>query len=166
MVRFSVSMVLCVSVSLLVLPVGCGPQGQDPAGDVDGQDNYRPHDVPITEEQKAQLREETSQFADAVAKIKEFRVAIEEETKDGIPENPYKAHQALDKVDLVLKWLPEIASESGVAKEHWEPINTTANDLRDLFDKVHQNIDKQQDPDFAGVAADVDQKIAELEAVP
>lgn len=172
MVRFSVSMVLCVSVTFLAVLVGCGPQSQDPAGENQaadgggGEDGYNPHDVPITEEQEAQLRQEASQFADAVAKIKEFRGAIEEETKDGIPDHPYEAHQALDKVDLVLKWLPEIARESGVAKEHWETINTAANELRELFEKVHLNIDNKQDPDFAAITAVVDQKIAELEVIP
>ena len=171
MIRFSVSMVLCVSMAFLAVLVGCGPQSQNPAGEGQvadgggGQDDYNPHDVPITEEQKAQLRQEASQLADAVAKVKEFRNAVEEETKNGIPENPYKAHQGLDRVDLVLQWLPEIARESDVPKEHWETINTTANELRELFEKVHLNIDNKQEPDFAGVAAEVDLKIAELEAL-
>jgi len=126
---------------------------------------YNPHDVPITEEQKANLRKETAQFAAAVAKVKEFRNETEKETENGIPENPYKAHQALDQADLVLGWLPEIARSSGVAKEHWEEVNTTANDLRTLFEKVHQNIDNKKNPDFASVADQIDQKIAKLEGI-
>ena len=37
-----------------------------------------------------------------------------------------------------------------------------ANDLRTLFEKVHQNIDNKQEPDFASVAGEIDQKIARL----
>ena len=95
-------------------------------------------------------------------RIKQFRDRIEQETKGGIPENPYKAHQALDRADLVLQWLPEIARESAVPKQHWEEVNTTANDLRTLFEKVHQNIDNKLEPDFASVATKVDEHIARL----
>jgi hypothetical protein len=126
---------------------------------------YNPHDAPITEEQKTQLQAETKVLRDAVAKIKELRTATEEETKAGIPENPYQVHQALDKADLVLQWLPQIGRESGVDKEFWEELNTTANDLRTLFEKVHQNIVEQKNPDFAAVAAEIDQKISRLEAI-
>jgi hypothetical protein len=124
--------------------------------------DYDPHDMPLTDEQKSQLREETSEFPAAVAKIAEFRDAIEEETADGIPENPHLVHQSLDKADLVLQWLPEIARNCDVPKEHWEEINTTANDVRTLFEQVHESIDNQQEPDFASVAEGIDQKIVRL----
>ena len=119
----------------------------------------------ITEEQKQQLRKETEKFPDAVAKVKELRDAVERETKDGIPENPFEAHQALDKAEIVVQLLPEIASKSGVAKEHWEAVNMAAGELRELFDTVHQNIDNKVDPDFASVEPQMDAKIAELEAI-
>ena len=164
--------VLCVLTSALVgltLSAGCGksspppsaPSGQAPAAKATTGD-YNPHDVPITEEQKKQLREQASQFPKAVELIKELRVATEEETKNGIPKDPFKAHQALDKADLLLQWLPEIAGESAVPKGHWEEVTTTANDLRTLFEKVHQNIDNKREPDFASVAGEIDQKIARL----
>jgi cell division protein ZapA (FtsZ GTPase activity inhibitor) len=150
--------------------VGCGQEETPPAAPADGDsvepvEEYNPHDVPITDEQKAELRQETAKFADAVAKIQQFRGEIEQETATGIPENPYKAHQALDKADLVLQWLPEIARDSGLAKEHWEAVNTSANDLRTLFEQVHQNIDNKQDPNFAAVADQIDQKIAGLKEI-
>ena len=69
-------------------------RGERPRSPVEAKEEYNPHDVPITEEQKTQLKNETAQFSAAVAKIKEFRDATEQETKNGIPENPYKAHQA------------------------------------------------------------------------
>ena len=49
--------------------------------------------------------------------------------------------------------------------EQLETVTTTANDLRTLFEQVHQNIDNKKDPNFAGVAAEIDQKIAQLEKV-
>ena len=132
---------------------------------VEEKGDYNPHDVPITEEQKAELRKQTAKFPDAVAKVKEFRNATEAETKNGIPQNPHNAHQALDKADLLLQWLPGIARDSGVPVEQLETVTTTANDLRTLFEQVHQNIDNKKDPNFAGVAAEIDKKIGQLEKV-
>jgi hypothetical protein len=165
-IRISLALLLLVGV------VGCGQPQQDkvakPGSDkpaVEKKGEYNPHDVPITEEQKAELRKETAKFPDAVAKVKEFRNATETETKNGIPQNPHNAHQALDKADLLLQWLPGIARDSGVPVEQLEAVTTTANDLRTLFEQVHQNIDNKKDPNFAGVAAEIDKKIAELEKV-
>ena len=133
--------------------VGCNQTTQEPADGgeaaaAQGDDDYNPHDVPITEEQKAELREQTAKFADAVATIKQFRNEVEQETAAGIPENPYKAHQALDKADLVLQWLPEIARNSGVPKEHWEAVNTSANDLQDAVRAGPPEHRQQAGPEF------------------
>ena len=149
---------------------GCGPTSQEPAGGgttpvAEAEDDYDPHDAPITEEQKVELRGKAAEFSNAIAMIKQLGNEVEQETAAGIPENPFKAHQALDKADLVLQWLPEIARDSGVAKEHWEAVNTSANVLRTLFEQVHQNIDNKQDPDFAAVAGEIDQKVAALENI-
>lgn len=172
-IRLPNALVTVTVAAFFALGVGCGQPKQDqpaaggsdtPAADA-GHDDYNPHDVPITEEQKAELRDQTAKFADAVAKVKELRNAVEEETKDGIPENPYKAHQALDKADLLLQWFPEIARDSEVPKDKWEAINTSANDLRTLFEQVHQNIDNKKEPDFASVASQIDEKISGLEAI-
>ena len=113
-----------------------------------------------------ELREQAAEFADAVAMIKQLGDEVEQETSEGIPANPFKAHQALDKADLVLQWLPQIARDSGVAKEDWEAVNTSANELRTLLEQVHQNIDNKQDPDFAAVADTIAQELAELEKIP
>lgn len=161
---------LCVSLVAIVMVIGCTQTAPEPAGGgeapaAQADTDLDPHDVPITEEQKAALREQTAKFADAVATIKQFRDEIEKETAAGIPENPFQAHQALDKADLVLQWLPEIARQSGVAKEHWETINTSANALRTLFEQVHQNIDSRQNPDFAAVAGEIDEKLAGLTGI-
>lgn len=168
--RFPLVVSLALSIATLGTLTGCNRPAEKPAGGAEGlaakgQDDYDPHDMPITEAQKAELREQTAQFADAVAKLDEFRNELERETAAGIPRNPYKAHQALDKADLVLRWLPQIARESGVPKEHWETVNTSANQLRTLFEQVHQNIDNKKDPDFATVAGPIDRRIAGLEEV-
>ncbi len=172
-VRFSLATSLCVGFASLGILAGCGQPSQEPSSQDEGQPSgsgarqeaVDPHDVPITEEQKQQLREETAKFADAVARIKKYRDTIREETKDGLPENPFEAHQALDRADLVVQWLPKIAQDSDVPKEHWVTITTAANELRELFDKVHQNIDDKVDPGFASVEQQMDAKIAELEAI-
>lgn len=165
------ALVIVTVAACFALSVGCGQPKQDQPAGTDaptaeaGHDDYNPHDVPITEEQKAELRAQTAKFADAVAMVKQLRNDVEKETKDGIPENPYKAHQALDKADLLLQWFPEIARDSEVPKDKWEEINTSANDLRTLFEQVHQNIDNKKEPDFASVAGQIDEKIAGLEAI-
>jgi hypothetical protein len=171
--RFHSIVLLSVAVTSIGLMTGCGQQGQTGDGqdatepDSGGQqaEAVDPHDMPITDEQKQQLREETAKFADAVAKVKELRDTVESETQDGIPENPFEAHQALDKADIIVQWLPEIARDSGVAKEHWETVNTAANELREAFDKVHLNIDNKVDPDFASVQQQMDARIGELQAI-
>ncbi|MCL4207381.1 MAG: hypothetical protein KJ000_33275 [Pirellulaceae bacterium] len=165
--RLPVVLFLSVSMVTVAITIGCTQTAPQPAGSgaapaAPADADYDPHDRPITDEQKAELRDQTAKFADAVAAIKQFRDEIAEETKAGIPENPYRAHQALDKVDLVLQWLPESARQSAVAKEHWESINTSANTLRTLFEQVHQNIDDRRDPDFAAVGEEIDQRLASL----
>jgi len=156
---------------LMVGVIGCSPSKPEPAAKHGGaqpvaeKGDYNPHDVPITDQQKADLRKQTAKYADAVARIKDFRNAVETETKNGIPANPYKAHQALDQVDLVLQWLPGIARDSGIPNTKWEAVTTTANELRTLFEAVHQNIDNKKNPDFASVAGKIDQQIGELEKI-
>jgi hypothetical protein len=161
-----------VALLLLAGVVGCTQtqQEQTAKGGSDqpatkSKSDYNPHDVPITEEQKAEMRKQTAKYPNAVAKIKELRNETEAETKNGIPQNPYKAHQALDRADLLLQWLPGIARDSGVPSEQWETVTTTANDLRTLFEQVHQNIDNKKDPNFEAVAEQIDKQIAQLEKV-
>ena len=163
-VRFSFVLLLSAAVLSLGLTVGCGRQDKTEEA-AQQTETVDPHDVPITEEQEQQLRQETATLAGAVAKIKEFRDVVQRETQDGIPKNPFDAHQALDKADIVTQWLPKIARESDVAKEHWEKVTTAANELREAFDKVHLNIDKKVDPDFAAVKQRIEARIAELEAI-
>ena len=171
--RLSLSQLLVSAVVSLGLAVGCGkneptkPDKGAPAkqatahdhGDGSGSHAHAddPHDVKITE---ADVKKPTD-FKDAVARVKEYRKDVE--VKSG-GEVPGKAHRPLDELDIVLKWLPGIARDSNVPKDQWETINTTGQQLRELFEKVHQNIDNKKNPDFPGVAKAVDEGIAKLEA--
>ncbi len=167
--RLPLALFLVFGITAFGVLVGCKQTSQEPTDGgeaaAQGDDDYNPHDVPITEEQKTELRDQTAKFADAVATIGKYRSEIEQETAAGIPENPYKAHQALDRADLVLQWLPAIARSSGVPKENWEAVNTTANELRTLFEQVHQNIDNKKDPNFAAVSDKIDQKLTGLQEI-
>jgi len=164
-----VSYVLTFALVSLSFCFGCRPNERQPSGNSDepsavqaGTDAYDPHDVPLTEDQKRELRQQVAQFPGAVETMRELRDVVEAETKNGIPVNPHEVHQALDKADLVLQWLPAIARDSGVPKEHWEEVTTTANELRTLFESVHENIDNKQDPDFAAVAGEIAAKLDRL----
>lgn len=167
------SMIAIVLLSAAFTVAGCSKQqpsnGEQastaPAGGSAHADVVDPHDVPITEEQKQQLRQQTAEFANAVVVVKQLRDITEHETRDGLPENPFEVHQALDKADLITQWLPEIARDSNIPKQHWETVTTAANELRELFDGVHLNIDGRKDPDFASVQPQMDARIAELQAI-
>lgn len=119
---------------------------------------HDPNDVPITE---ADVKK-PSDFSDAVARIKSYRGTIRDEIAAG---RPNKAHRSLDELDIVLNWLPGIARDSGIPKAKWEELNTTAQEIRDLFNKVHSNIDAKKDPDYASVSAEIDKAIGRLDSV-
>ena len=114
-----------------------------------------PDDVAITE---ADVKRPTD-FADAVTRIKGYRDSIRDEIAAG---RPTKAHRALDELDIVLNWLPEIARDGNVPKERWEAVNTTAQQIQELFNKVHSNIDARKDPDYASVSKDIDEAVGRL----
>ena len=149
----------------LILLNGCGPSATPPAASTTPATAtpVDPHDVPLTEDDIAKLREDVAQYSVAITRIKTYRENIRIETKDGLPANPLKAHRALDELDRVLEWLPEIASKSGVAKDHWEAVTTTSQELRELFNKVHTNLDNKQSPDYAAIEGGVNQGITKLE---
>jgi len=186
--RFSFVLPLCIGLACLGL-VLCGCQ-KEQAGDQDhgthshsdGHDHgthshdgdhqhathshdggkqseeFDPHDIPITEDDV----ERPADFKGAVARIKKYRDDIEINAGG---DTPGLAHRPLDELNFVLQWLPGIARDSSVPKEHWEALNTTANDLRDLFETVHQNIDNKVDPDFGSVEKQIDEGIGRLQAI-
>ncbi len=151
----------------LFTAIGCepsSPPAKTPSAAAPSTAPVDPHDVPLTAAEITKLREDVAKFPDAVARIKSYRETIMAETKDGLPANPFKAHRALDELDRVLEWLPEIASKS-VAKENWEAVTTASQELRELFNKVHTNLDSKQAPDYASVAAGIDERVGKLEGL-
>jgi len=165
-IRVNMTCPAMVSVLCFGLAIGCGKtepsktttkQDTAPKSADVGKHSDDPHDVVITE---ADVKK-PSDYKDAIARIKEYRKNIE--AKAG-SDTPGKAHRDLDELDIVLKWLPGIARDSNIAKSQWETINTNTQKLRELFEKVHQNIDDKKNPDFPSVAKDVNETIGRLEA--
>ncbi len=117
-----------------------------------------PHDVPITE---ADVKMPAN-YADAIARIKQYRDAIRDGA--GSP-NPAVAHRPLDELDIVLSKLPGIARDSGVPQEHWETVNVASRELRTLFNQVHAAIDDKKTPDYNAVAKPIEDAIGRLESV-
>jgi hypothetical protein len=155
----------CIALGLMVS--GCGASndaiapGGGPSVGGDAATGERaaahdPHDVPITEADVVR----PADYADAVARIKGYRDTIRTETTTGTPSH---AHRSLDELDYVLDWLPEIARDSEVPKEDWADLNKSAQQLRDLFNQVHANIDAGTAPDYAAVADAIEVEIGRLE---
>lgn len=138
--------------SLLAFALGCGKTETPKAAETENDD------VAITE---ADVKLPAT-YADALPQIKGYRDTIRAAIEAG---TPGKAHRALDELDIVLDKLPEIAKRSGVPAEKWEAINTSARELRDLFNQVHSAIDAKREPDYKAVAEPIDQSIAKLEQV-
>jgi len=171
MLRSSTLRALSASGLALSLLGGCGgstpeatPASAPPAGTVAppaeaAKASADPDDKPITEADVARPKD----FADAVARIKGYRDSIRADVTAG---RPTKAHRALDELDIVLNWLPAIARDGGVPKDRWEEVNTTAQRIQELFNKVHGQIDAKQTPDYAAIAGEVDKALAQLEAIP
>ena len=139
---------------LVVVLLGCGKTKPDtasaPVGDSD--------DVPISESDVKM----PASFAEALPRIKSYRDTIRGAIEAGTPS---KAHRSLDELDIVLSKLPSIAKDSGIPKEKWETVNTTAQELRKLFNQVHSDIDTKREPDYKAVAEPIDHAISILEQV-
>lgn len=125
---------------------------------VSTKEEVDPDDVPI----KAADVEKPKGYADAVSRVEAYRDKIRDEIAAG---RPTKAHRGLDELDIVLNWLPGIARDSGVPKEHWEKLNTTAKSIQDLFNQVHSRIDDKKEPDYGSVSEAIDKAISELKTI-
>jgi uncharacterized protein YqeY len=121
-----------------------------------------PHDVPMTAEEVQQLKASIKDYQDALKRIRSYRDKIRSETTTG---DPRLAHRSLDELDLVLDWLPEIAEKSGVPRTNREDVTKAAQQLQDLFGKIHKKIDAHQKPDYAAVANDIEAAIKKLESL-
>ncbi|WP_406697106.1 hypothetical protein V5E97_39600 [Singulisphaera sp. Ch08] len=146
---------------------GCGETNPQPpaqpsnpaaVSEVNAAVSADPDDLPIKE---ADVKR-PADFPAALTRIKGYRDTIRDEIAAG---RPTKAHRALDELDIVLNWLPEVARDSSVPKEQWETVNTTAQQIRELFNKVHTKIDAKQNPDYSSVSKAIDQSIKQLDEV-
>ena len=147
---------------------GCGAKQPDDAGaavdqaDVAATVPADPHDTPLTDEEINQLRNETVMWSAALERIQEFAATIKLETTSG---TPAKAHRALDLVDHLLQWLPDIAQTSKIPKDHWQSIGENTQALRDAFNVLHANIDAGKDPGHDAVAAEIQGAVEALAAI-
>ena len=161
-----VAILVVVSFAALGLLAGCGGETEKPKESetpgTNAQTNHDPDDVALTQEEIEAIEKGIADYADALAKIKAFRDTIRDSIAAGTPS---KAHRPLDELDVVLNRLPEVARESNVPKSDWENVNTTGQQLRDLFNKVHANIDAGEAPDYGAVSEDIDKVIATLEGI-
>lgn len=125
-----------------------------------------PHDVPLTEEEIAKLKEDTATYQAAIEHIQSYRDVIKKETTGG---EPAKAHRSLDLLDYVLQWLPEIAQSSNIPKDDWAAVGENAQKIRDLLNKVHENIDAGKAPEYETASDEIDaavQVLAGLKPAP
>ena len=145
-----------VLLQLVGLLLGCGAKSPTPQSDsTNGTATPDPHDVPITE---ADVQMPAG-YAAAIPRIRAYRDTIRTESQGATPAN---AHRALDELNIVLGKLPTLARDSGVPKERWETINTTARELRNLFNQVHSAIDAGRKPDYAALANPIENGITRL----
>jgi hypothetical protein len=159
----SLRSLIAAIVTIAFLPlVGCGQAekqedaiAETPAAAAEGHD---PDDVPITEADV----DIPAGYSDAIPRIESYRDKIRDAIAAGTPS---KAHRPLDELDIVLKRLPSIAKDSGISKEQWETINTSAQDLRNSFNEVHSAIDEKREPDYQAVAEPIEQAIDKLKQV-
>ena len=142
-----------------LLPLwGCGEASKPKEQAQAAAPAHDPDDVPITEADV----EMPANYAEAIGRIESYRDSIRDAIDAG---TPTKAHRPLDELDIVLNKLPEIARNSDVPKEQWETINTSARELRNLFNQVHSAIDEGREPDYNAIAEPVGQAIEKLELV-
>ena len=164
-----------VTITGLALFVGCGTDDstvtvdtptpgatEEPAGEELPGEDVDPHDVPPTEEEIQAQKDKVATYDAAIAQIQEYRDTIRDETTAGLPA---KAHRALDMLDYVLQWLPEIAQEDNVPLERLETVVENSQALRDLFNEVHANIDAGEEPDYGAVADQIDVAVDALAAI-
>jgi len=116
------------------------------------------HPPPITAEDV----ERPATFRDAIPRIIGYRDSIRGFIDSG---KPHSTHVPLDELDFVLSWLPELAQADNIPRTFWEPINTTAQEIRELFNKVHARLDAEEEANYGEVAEGVDKAISRLQQI-
>jgi hypothetical protein len=168
--KFRLSVMLTVVAITSVALTGCGDTKKKEVsksttkiakdGDKEAVD---PHDVPMTEAEISKLKSDVNSYEVAVTRIKSYRDTI----RDSIAaDKPAEAHRSLDELDHILGWLPQLAKDSGVPRENWEEVSTSAQTLRDSFNEVHAAIDEKKDPNYNAVSGKIDEAVTKLDEVP
>jgi ABC-type Fe3+-hydroxamate transport system substrate-binding protein len=106
--------------------------------------------------------ERPADFDAGVQRIIAYRDTIRDQIAVG---HPGDAHRPLDEATFVLDWMPELARDSGVPKDHWEAANLSTQGIRSLFDQIHAQIDNNEEPDFESVAAGIQEAIDALSSI-
>ncbi len=152
------SLLLAITGAMCLSLFGCSQADKSTEAEQTAAPAHDPDDVPITEADV----EMPGNYEEAIPRITSYRDTIRGAIEAGTPS---KAHRPLDELDIVLNKLPSIAKDSGIPQEQWETINTSAQELRGLFNQVHSAIDEKREPDYNAVAESVDQAIEKLEQV-
>jgi len=150
----------------LPICIGCSKQSEPSSSDDTQMETaeaaHDGNDVPLTEEQKQTLRQAIKDYEDALTKIKSYRDTIRDAVAAG---TPTKAHSPLDELDVVLEHLTSVARDSQVPRTQWETVNTSAQQLRNSFNKIHAQIDADEQPNYEAVSDDINAAIDRLEQV-
>jgi len=123
---------------------------------------HNPDDISLTDSEIEALKQGVTSYTDALSKIKSYRNTIRDEIAAG---DPHKAHRPLEELNAVLEHLPIVARDNNIPKSQWETVNTSAQQLRDLFNKVHAQIDGGEEVDYTAIAGDIDLVLAKLAGV-
>ncbi len=140
---------------------GSGPANQKESLSTNTASADDPDDVPLTDAQIAALKQSVTTYADALTKIQFYRDTI----RDGIAAgDPHQAHRPLDELEVVLEYLPAVARDNNVPKSQWETVNTSTQQVRDMFNKLHAQIDGGEQADYAAVSSEIESALAKLKA--
>ena len=139
-------------------PQSVGPT--DPASENTTAEND-PLDIPMTDEEIASLKQSVSSYADALTKIKSFRDKICAAVTSG---DVHTSHRPLDELDVLLDHVTTVVRDSNIPKSQWETVNTSVQELRDLFSGLHAQIDAGEKADYEAIAADIAAALEKLDS--
>ncbi|MDC0934823.1 hypothetical protein OAS39_00960 [Pirellulales bacterium] len=161
--------VTCIAIASLIgtaVFAGCSkntePAGQAIAPSENITAAHEPVDIPMTDEEITALQQSVANYPDALAKIRSLRDLIRDAIAEG---DLHKTHRPLDELDAVLDHVPAAARATNVPKSQWETVNTSAQQLRELFNRLHAQIDEEEKGDYAALSGDIDSALTNLENV-
>ena len=158
---------LAIILLAAVIPfAGCSKQAETTSQPIEDAGKepaaHDPLDIPLTDAEIQALKQGLASYEDALGKIGSYRDSIRSALAAG---DLHKTHRPLDELDLVLEHLPTVARDNDVPKSQWETVNTSAQQLRELFNEIHVRIDAGEESNYEAVAAEIDTAISRLQAV-